>query len=186
MRPTSGMHSVGDLSLRGPKRSGCSTFKYRFALRLAPHGTIGCEKKRRRLKDRVVVDVITRLHGRAASVAGEVQALLCNGFADGALSRWRTMHELTVTAMFIAQLGPDVAERFAAHVHADSIKSARQYQTFASILGFRQISIREQRDLEATACELERRYGKCFLGDYGWAAEALGSPRPTCKHRSFG
>lgn len=136
-------------------------------------------KKRRRSKDRVVVDVITRLHGRAASVAGEVQALLRNGFADGALSRWRTMHELTVTAMFVAQYGPDVAERFAAHVHADSIKAARQYQNFASILGFRQISAKEQSDLDATARELEQQYGKCFLGDYGWAAEALRNPRPT-------
>lgn len=136
-------------------------------------------KRRRRSKDRVLVDVITRLHGRATTVAEEVQALLRNGFADGALSRWRTMHELTVTAMFIAERGPAVAERFMAHLDADSIKAARQYQAFAPMLGLRQITIREQRTLDATACELERRYGKPFLGDYGWAAEALDNPRPT-------
>ncbi|MDB5937247.1 MAG: hypothetical protein JWQ01_4591, partial [Massilia sp.] len=40
--------------------------------------------KRRRSKDLIVVDVITRLHGRALTIASEVQTLLRNGFADGA------------------------------------------------------------------------------------------------------
>lgn len=136
-------------------------------------------RQRRRTKDIVVVDVVTRLHGRAVQVAGEVQALLRNGFADGAMSRWRTMHEVTVTAMLIAEHGPDVAERYIAHVGADSIKAARQYQRFAALLQHRSISARDQKRLDALAVDLERRYGKPFLNDYGWAADALKNPNPT-------
>ncbi|MGB9989860.1 DUF5677 domain-containing protein [Massilia sp. SM-13] len=136
-------------------------------------------KRRRRAKDIAVVDVVTRLHGRTVQVAGEVQALLRNGFADGAMSRWRTMHELTVTAMLIAERGPDVAERYIAHVSADSIKAARQYQRYASVLQHRPISAREQKRLDALAVDLERNYGKPFLNDYGWAADTLGNPNPT-------
>ena len=136
-------------------------------------------KQRRRAKDLVVVDVVTRLHGRAVQIAGEVQALLRNGFADGALSRWRTMHELTVTAMLIAERGPAVAERYAAHLGADSIKAARQYQRFAAVLQHRPISARDQKRLDTLALDLERKYGKPFLTDYGWAADTLKNPNPT-------
>lgn len=136
-------------------------------------------KRRRRAKDIAVVDVVTRLHGRTVQVAGEVQALLRNGFADGAMSRWRTMHELTVTAMLIAERGPDVAERYLAHVGADSIKAARQYERFAAVLQHRPISARDQKRLDALAVNLERKYGKPFLNDYGWAAATLRNPNPT-------
>jgi hypothetical protein len=136
-------------------------------------------RRRRRAKDVAVVDVVTRLHGRTLQVAGEVQALLRNGFADGAMSRWRTMHELTVTAMLIAERGPDVAERYIAHDGADSIKAARQYQRFAAVLQHRPISAREQKRMDALAVNLERKYGKPFLNEYGWAAATLKNPNPT-------
>lgn len=136
-------------------------------------------RQRRRSKDIAVVDVVTRLQGRTVQVAGEVQALLRNGFADGALSRWRTMHELAVTAMLIAERGPDVAERYVAHVGADSIKAARQYKRFAAVLQHRPISAHEQKRLDALAVDLERKYGKPFLNDHGWAADTLKNPSPT-------
>lgn len=136
-------------------------------------------RQRRRSKDIAVVDVVTRLQGRSVQVAGEVQALLRNGFADGAMSRWRTMHELTVTAMLIAERSPDVAERYIAHVGADSFKAARQYQRFATVLQHRPISARDQKRLDALAVDLERKYGKPFLNDYGWAADTLSNPNPT-------
>jgi hypothetical protein len=135
--------------------------------------------RRRRSKDIVVVDVVTRLHGRAVQVAREVQALLRNGFADGALSRWRTMHELTVVTMFILDRGVAVAERYLAHVDADSIKAARQYEMFASALNHRPISARDKRRLERLESELESKYGKPFLSEYGWAAESLKVKKPT-------
>ncbi|WP_157085047.1 DUF5677 domain-containing protein [Hydrogenophaga palleronii] len=136
-------------------------------------------RQRRKSKDIAVVDVVTRLQGRAVQVAGEVQALLRNGFADGAMSRWRTMHELMVTAMLIAKRGPAVAERYVAHVDADSIKAARQYTRFAATLQHRPISARDQKRQDALAADLERKYGKPFLNDYGWAADTLNNPNPS-------
>ena len=140
-------------------------------------------RQRRRSRDIAVVDVVTRLHGRTVQVAGEVQALLRNGFADGAMSRWRTMHELTVTAMLIAERGPAVAERYVAHVGADSIKAARQYQRFAAVLQHRPISARDQKGLDALAIDLERKYDKPFLNDYGWGRGHAKESKPDlCQH----
>lgn len=54
-------------------------------------------------QDADVIDVVTRLHARSCQVAEEVVVLLENGFANGAMARWRTMHEIAVTANFIGK-----------------------------------------------------------------------------------
>jgi hypothetical protein len=136
-------------------------------------------RKRRRSKDLIVVDVITRLHGRAMAVAGEIQVLLRNGFADGAMSRWRTIHELAVTAMFVSEHGPEVARRFAEHVGADSVRSARQYQKHASALGYSPLPKKELQRLQKLEDGLVTKYGKQFLEDYGWAAGFLNGQKPN-------
>lgn len=97
------------------------------------------------------------------------------------------MHELTVTAMLIAERGPDVAERYTAHVGADSIKAARQYQRFATVLQHRPIPCARPEGLDALAVDLERKYGKPFFNDYGWAADTLRNPNrplPALRLRS--
>lgn len=42
--------------------------------------------------------VLVRLHARACQISYEVLALVRSGFADGAMARWRTLHELSVLA----------------------------------------------------------------------------------------
>jgi len=50
-------------------------------------------------------EALVRLQAGAARVAGEIYALLLSGYASGAHARWRTLHEIAVTALFIAQRG---------------------------------------------------------------------------------
>lgn len=52
-----------------------------------------------------------RLHARACQVADEEICLMENGFADGAMARWRTLHELAVVAAVISEGDDDLAER---------------------------------------------------------------------------
>ena len=49
--------------------------------------------------------VLWRLHARSCQITMEILALLKSGFADGAHARWRTLHEIAVTALFIKQQG---------------------------------------------------------------------------------
>lgn len=53
------------------------------------------------------------IHGRCLQIFKEVNCLCKNGFADGALARWRTMYELCVVAFFISNNGEEVAKAFA-------------------------------------------------------------------------
>jgi hypothetical protein len=73
--------------------------------------------------------------------------------------------------MFISEHGKPVAERYAAHLAADSIKTARQYQKFASVLGYRPIGPKEQKRLDKEAQELAQKFGR--------AADALKIPQPN-------
>jgi hypothetical protein len=47
---------------------------------------------------RHLIDVLARSHARACQIAEEIITLLEAGFSDGAMARWRTMHEIAVTA----------------------------------------------------------------------------------------
>lgn len=139
----------------------------------------GRKLQRSRSKDREVIEVIVRLHARSVQVAAEVRTLLQSGFADGALSRWRTIHELVVIALFIAQEGNEVACRYLEHLNVDSHKAALQYQHAAPLLGYKRVSQRELASLSKRVDDLKKRYGKEFATEYGWAAVALNGRSPN-------
>ncbi len=126
-----------------------------------------------------VFSVLTYLHVRACQVGREIVVLLRHGFADGAMARWRTLHEITVTAIFIAQAETDAAERYIAHVSITDYKEALQYQQHAASLGFRKLSTKQIQKLKAEKDRLCAIYGSNFAEDYGWAAKALSRPTPN-------
>src|SRR5260370_35431821 len=59
--------------------------------------------------------LLIRLLVRGCQVTDEIICLLENGFADGAMARWRTLHEIAVVAAVISQHGEDIAERYVDH-----------------------------------------------------------------------
>lgn len=71
------------------------------------------------------LDVLTRLHARACQIAQEVIVLLSAGLADGAMARWRTLHEVATAALLISENGEALAERYARH---DVIESRRAFR----------------------------------------------------------
>ncbi len=77
--------------------------------------SINDEVRRPEFADRRhTVEVLTRLHARACQISSEILVLLSGGFADGAMARWRTLHEIAVTTFFVARHGEPVAERYIA------------------------------------------------------------------------
>lgn len=126
-----------------------------------------------------IVDVLTRLHARATQVACEIEILLKGGFADGALSRWRTLHELTIVAFFITEHGNGVAQRYLDHLRVDSLRMARQLNAAASQLGHRPVGDQDFLTLQTDVVALKLKYGEAFGGEYGWAADVLSNQRPT-------
>ena len=125
-----------------------------------------------------LVDVLTRSHARACQVTHEIVALLECGLADGAVARWRTLHEIAVVARFIAQHGEAVAERYAAHQAVESLRAATEYKRCQEALAYEPIEESELDGLRVAFDAVIVRYGSSFKNQYGWAAAHLGISDP--------
>jgi hypothetical protein len=114
--------------------------------------------------------VLVRLHARACTVADEVLTLLQAGFADAAMARWRTLHELAVTSLFLQEGGEPAAERFIAHEAVDALKAARLHQKHARRLGLERLPRRDVDRLKRLVRKRLATFGPSFKKPYGWAA----------------
>jgi hypothetical protein len=114
--------------------------------------------------------VLIRLHARACTVADEVLTLLQAGFADAAMARWRTLHELAVTSLFLQERGEPFAERFIAHEAIDALKAARLHQKHARRLGLERLHRRDVDRLKRLVLRRVATFGPSFNRPYGWAA----------------
>lgn len=120
-----------------------------------------------------LVEVLTRLHARACQVTEEIICLLCAGFADGAMARWRTLHEIAVVALFIKEHGELTAKRYVAHQVVESFRAAKDYQACCQRLGYEPMSESEIQQLKEAFDSVLQQYGSNFEGPYGWAANVL-------------
>jgi Family of unknown function (DUF5677) len=130
-----------------------------------------------------LIEVQTRLHARACQVTREIITLLSDGFADAAMARWRTLHEIAVTASFIQQQKPldrdELAKRYLLHANIQSVKAAREYQKNCAALRQPRLSDVEMKSLEDSYDNLIARFGKGYRTDYGWAGGSLPNPEPS-------
>lgn len=118
-------------------------------------------------------DVLLRLHVRACQITSEVIILLENGYADGAMARWRTLHEVTIVAAIIAKFGDDIAERYVHYQIVESFKAIHAYEKDHKDLGYRPIPKRQVEKIRRDYTKVLQRFGKKFGEEYGWAAHHL-------------
>src|SRR6266545_371717 len=130
-----------------------------------------------------VFEALIGLYARACRVAREVHHLLSGGFSFGALARSRTLHELAVITIVIADYGreeehADLANRFLQHAWIARYRDAKVYQENREALGQEPFSdedmalMQEQHDL------LIAQYGAAYGKQYGWAMGLDGQPSP--------
>ncbi len=118
----------------------------------------------------LVFDIVVRHHARACHIAQEILCLLKSGFADAAHARWRALHEVNATAMFIAKYGKDCAERFYFHDIVDSYDGMLEHKKNEGRLKEKAAS---QEEIDSCKMEYDKvifRYGKKFGDHYGWAS----------------
>lgn len=124
-------------------------------------------------------DALLRLHVRAIQVSSEIMVLLENGYADGAMARWRTLHEISCVATLISEGGELLAERYLAHEIYEARKGYLQFQRCCAQLGYKPISKRDAGRIERTYEAVIKRFGPDFGTDYGWASVCIGKSRPN-------
>lgn len=123
-------------------------------------------------------DVQFRLHVRMCQVGDEILTLLENGFADGAMARWRTLHELVVVALLIYDHDDDLAQRYLDHEYVEAWRAAIMYQNVRVPAGDQPYTTAQMAAFTADRAAMLARYGASFGGDWGWAAHHLGIKAP--------
>jgi hypothetical protein len=129
----------------------------------------------------VTADVLLRLHARACQVADEIACLMAAGFADGAMARWRTLHEIAAVALFLREYGDPAAQRYVDHEIIESARAAREYDECCGRLGYEPMSQADLDEIHQAHEDAVAKYGPSFDGAYGWSADALKLKRPTLK-----
>ncbi len=131
-------------------------------------------------------DALTRLHARACLITSEILVLLKSGHSSGAYSRWRTLHEIAVTAFFLAENGKDVAERYLLHDAIESYKAAHQYnqkymenKDAFEAKGYKPIEKAELQQIASLRDKLVSRFGNNYKNQYGWASNILKKDDPS-------
>jgi hypothetical protein len=123
--------------------------------------------------------ILIQMLVRACQVTDEIVCLLENGLADGAMARWRTLHEIGVVAAVLSLHGDSIAERYLAHQAIESKRAMDKYLACYKSLGYKPLPAREQAKIVKAYNQAVARYGKPFKSDYGWAASHLNNDRPT-------
>jgi hypothetical protein len=123
-------------------------------------------------------EAVITSHARAVQVSREILTLMLAGFPDGAMGRWRTLHEIAVVSMFLSHAGRQTAERFILHNHVTSYKRAKNYMEHHERANLEPIEPEVMAQLKVAHDEV-LLLDKRLQSDYGWAAEPLGKERPT-------
>ena len=118
----------------------------------------------------LVFDLVVRHHARACHIANEILCLLRNGFADAAHARWRALHEVAATAMFIAKHGKECAERFYFHEVVDSYHGMVEHKKYEHRLQEKGPTSEEVAECKVQFDLLIKKYGNKFADNYGWAS----------------
>lgn len=127
----------------------------------------------------LVFDLLVRLHAKGCLISKEILTLLKNGYADGAHARWRALHEISVTAMFLASHGKDAAQRYVDHEFVETYKGASQLNKYESRLNASGFSKEELEQFKSQYDAVIKLYGKDFGNPYGWATPFLNKVNQT-------
>ena len=123
-----------------------------------------------------VFEALTRLFGRACQVSRAIHSLLRSGYADDAIARWRTLHEISIYSLFISKHGEEVAERFLDYGHIEEYRYARDFKKYASHYNLEEPKQEQMDKRKEIYDSLRRKYGESYSGLYGWAANTIAKP----------
>jgi hypothetical protein len=130
---------------------------------------------------KALVEVLTRLHARGCQVTEEILCLMSAGYADGAMARWRTLHEIAVVAFFLKEHGEEVAQRYIDHETIESYRAACDYKDCCIRLGYEPMSESEFNEIKHAYDLALEIYGPSFSKQYGWAASVFADKDPSFK-----
>lgn len=125
------------------------------------------------------LEALTKLHIRAINVSKEILLLCKSGYPDGAIARWRSLYELSITMVFLAENEDWVAEQYLDHIYVSDYKEATAYKNCYRKLGYTAIGKKTYSIIKKNHEMVNKKYGQGYSKDYGWI------PKSILKDRNF-
>ena len=116
-------------------------------------------------KNNEIMAALAHIFPRALLVAREIICLLKGGFPDGALTRWRSLHELAVTAKYIRNHEKSAVVSYLMSFHFSSRRAAHQMNEFANVNNMNRFSKEELGELDAKCSMAEEIIGQKIKND---------------------
>jgi hypothetical protein len=128
----------------------------------------------------IVMAALASIYPKSLLIVQEIICLLKGGFPDGALSRWRSLHELSISAMYIAKHGEDMAKAYLLSFHFSSRRAALQMNESSDKTGLTPFSKEEMLAFDERCRNAEILLGRAIEKDSQgeW-------PRISNKHTDF-
>lgn len=83
------------------------------------------------LENDPLLGVLMRLHANACRITSEIIHLIKGGYPDGALARWRSLFEISVTSLVIHKYGKEAAVDYIKHGNIKTVEGIQEYQKTA-------------------------------------------------------
>lgn len=115
-------------------------------------------------------------------VVQEIICLLKGGFPDGALTRWRSLHELSVTAMYIAKHGDSAASQYLLSFHFSARRAAHQMNKYSDRSGLGGFTAEEIQEFDERCAMAERVLGREIDKDKNGEWPKITVSHPTFAH----
>ncbi|MCY1527559.1 hypothetical protein D9M68_626280 [compost metagenome] len=116
---------------------------------------------------------------RTYEIVGEIIMLAKTGYADGALARWRSLHEVCVIAMFLAKQSDRCAQMYLSHNRIEELRLLEVDHASGTTRASAPDLERYVQDLRKQKNAMVSKLGAAFANDYGWASVELGRTRTT-------
>lgn len=134
--------------------------------------------------DYTSLEALHNLHTRAVLVGREILCLLRAGYADGALARWRSLHEIAVIISFIciAENRQEISTRYILSREVQALKSMKDFNKYVEKAKPERFSDEEIQYAKERSEKIKEKYGKELENDYGWAYPTLNNKKPQLIH----
>lgn len=149
--------SIRAFERRNKKRWKQPIDQLKIMVRIAEESAAGLveEWNKKHLDDPYTFGALNHLCVRSLALTREIICLIEGGFADGALGRWRALHEAAVAACFLAQSNELTAEKFLASFTFKSKNAMAQLNHYAERANLESFEDEDIRAVEIQCRELE-------------------------------
>ncbi|MEC0396561.1 DUF5677 domain-containing protein [Bacillus subtilis] len=127
-------------------------------------------------KFKFILKVLMKIHVRSIKISKEIQTLLMSGFADAALSRWRSLHENSVIFKILManykdlEFTHELVSRFISYSEIERYKELIIYKRSQRKLELDPIGIEIEQEVKDQKDELIKKYGQEFFKPNMWAS----------------